>query len=88
MYEEAECHQHPALSAWRRSFCDRQFRSRQRQSDPSDVRSTGHSLQRGSLLHRNGSVHWSVQNKSWNVYEAGRCSRIDLVYSCIWRVHE
>ncbi|MHA5221585.1 hypothetical protein [Dysosmobacter sp. Phy] len=20
MYEEAECHQHPALSAWRRSF--------------------------------------------------------------------
>ena len=87
MYEEAECHQHPALSAWRRSFCDCQFLSCQRQSDPSNVLSTGRSLRNGSLFHRNGSIHLSVQNKTWSGYEPDRCSYIDLVYFCICCVY-
>ena len=60
VYEKAECDQRLALSAWRRSFCDCQFLSCQRQSDPPDVLSTGRSLRCGSLFHRNRSIHFSV----------------------------
>ena len=41
-------------------FCDCQFLSCQRQSDPPDVLSTGRSLRCGSLFHRNRSIHFSV----------------------------